>query len=158
MVLVRGIRSRVYGIVNLELCGRFPEPLMLSQLERLREMVGKWHIVERWLEVDGEHYKFTQDRDTMIVTDNMGAAFARLSVRLEGKTPPEGWFWLRNWSENEAFWEKVAEHFELGTERVQVSPYVDTVAARFLISPPEATNEKPLQKALSEEGRDEDIL
>lgn len=131
---------------------------MLSQLERLREMVGKWHIVERWLEVDGEHYKFTQDRDTMIVTDNMGAAFARLSVRLEGKTPPEGWFWLRNWSENEAFWEKVAEHFELGTERVQVSPYVDTVAARFLISPLEAKNEKPLQKALSEEGRDEDIL
>jgi hypothetical protein len=131
---------------------------MLSQLERLREMTGKWHIVERWIEVDGEHFKFTQDRDTMLVTDHMGAAFARLSVRLEGKPAPEGWFWLRNWSENEAFWEKVTKHFELDTKKVQVSPYVDTVAARFLVSPLEATHEKPIQKALSKEGRDEDIL
>lgn len=104
-------------------------------------MAGKWHLVERFVEVDGEFYKFTQDRDTMLVTTPQGEAFARLSVRLEGKPAPEGWFWLRNWSENEEFWGKVAHHFELGTDVVQVSPYVDTVAARFLLVPREEEND-----------------
>jgi len=121
-------------------------------------MTGKWHLVERWVEVEGEHYKFTQDRDMMIVTDNLGASFARLSVRIADKPAPEGWFWLRNWSENEKFWEKVSHHFELSTDVVQVSPYVDTVAARFLFSPLEATNEQATTKAFNEKGRDEDIL
>lgn len=130
---------------------------MSNSLEYLKEMTGKWHIRERWIEVDGEHYKFTQDRDTMILTDHMGAAYARLSVRLE--TPaPDGWFWLRNWAENEKLWEKVCHHFELGTEVVQVSPYVDTVAARFLYSPLEAKNEQATKKASGEESRDEGIL
>lgn len=115
---------------------------MSNQLEFLKEMAGKWHLVERWIEVDGEFYKFTQDRDTMLVTDTMGAAFARLSVRLEGKPAPEGWFWLRNWSENAEFWEKVKQHFEVGTDVVQVSPYVDTVAAKFLFGPREVSNDK----------------
>jgi len=60
-------------------------------------MTGKWHLRERWIEVDGEYYKFTQDRDTMIVTDHIGAAYARLSIRLE-RPAPDGWFWLRNWA------------------------------------------------------------
>lgn len=47
---------------------------MSNSLDYLKEMTGKWHIRERWIEVDGESYKFTQDRDTMIVTDHMGAA------------------------------------------------------------------------------------
>ncbi len=131
---------------------------MSNHLEYLKEMTGKWHLVERWVEVEGEHYKFTQDRDMMIVTDNLGASFARLSVRIVDRPAPEGWFWLRNWSENEKFWEKVSHHFELGTDVVQVSPYVDTVAARFLRSPLEATNEQATKKAFNEEGRDEDIL
>ena len=129
-----------------------------NSLEYLKEMTGKWHIRERWIEVDGENYKFTQDRDTMIVTDHMGAAFARLSVRIPDRPAPDGWFWLRNWNENEKFWERISQHFEVGTERVQVSPYVDTVPARFLLSPLEATNERKTTEALSEEGRDEDIL
>lgn len=121
-------------------------------------MTGKWHLVERWVEVEGEHYKFTQDRDMMIVTDNLGASFARLSVRIADKPAPEGWFWLRNWSENEKLWEKVAQHFELGTDVVQVSPYVETVAARFLLAPLKESDEQNVKKAFGEEGRDEDIL
>lgn len=115
---------------------------MSNQLEYLKEMAGKWHLVERFVSVDGEYFKFTQDRDTMLVTTYEGEAFARLSVKLEGKPAPDGWFWLRNWSENEEFWAKVAHHFEVGTEVVQVSPYVDTVAARFLLSPREAGNDE----------------
>jgi hypothetical protein len=129
-----------------------------NHLEYLREMTGKWHLVERWVEVEGEHYKFTQDRDMMIVTDNLGASFARLSVRIADKPAPEGWFWLRNWSENEKFWEKVSHHFELSTDVVQVSPYVDTVAARFLLAPLKESDEQNVKKAFGEEGRDEDIL
>ncbi len=131
---------------------------MSNHLEYLREMTGKWHLVERWVEVEGEHYKFTQDRDMMIVTDNLGASFARLSVRIADKPAPEGWFWLRNWSENEKLWEKVAQHFELGTDVVQVSPYVETVAARFLLAPLKESDEQNVKKAFGEEGRDEDIL
>ncbi len=131
---------------------------MSNHLEYLREMTGKWHLVERWVEVEGEHYKFTQDRDMMIVTDNLGASFARLSVRIADKPAPEGWFWLRNWSENEKFWEKVSHHFELSTDVVQVSPYVDTVAARFLLAPLKESDEQNVKKAFGEEGRDEDIL
>lgn len=115
---------------------------MTNVLEYLKEMTGKWHLIERWLEVDGDHYKFTQDRDSMIVTDHMGAAFARLSVKIEGKPAPEGWFWLRNWTENEKLWEKVSRHFELGTDVVQVSPYVETVAARFLLAPRKESDEQ----------------
>ena len=116
---------------------------MSSLLEYMKEMSGKWHLVERFIEVDGEHLKFTQDRDTMVVTTAHGEGFARLSCRLEGKPAPEGWFWLRNWSENEEFWEKVQHHFEVGTGTVQVSPYIDTVPARFLlVSPKEAHNDK----------------
>ena len=131
---------------------------MSNSLEYLKEMTGKWHLIERWLEVEGDHYKFTQDRDSMIVTDHMGAAFARLSVKLEGKPAPEGWFWLRSWSENEKLWEKVSQHFELGTDVVQVSPYVETVAARFLLAPLKESDEQNVKKDFSEEGRDEDIL
>lgn len=106
---------------------------MMGMLDRLKDMQGKWHLVERFVEVDGEYLKFTQDRDTMMVTTSHGEAYARLSCRIEGKPAPDGWFWLRNWSENEAFWEKVADQFEVGEERVQVSPYIETVAARFLL-------------------------
>ena len=113
-----------------------------NNLEYLKEMCGKWHLIERWVEVEGEHYKFTQDRDSMIVTDHMGAAFARLSVKIEGKPAPEGWFWLRNWTENEKLWENVSQHFELGTDVVQVSPYVETVAARFLLAPRKESDEQ----------------
>ena len=104
-----------------------------NQLEYLKEMRGKWHLVERFVEVDGEHLKFTQDRDTMVVTGVHGDAYARLSCRVPGHPAPEGWFWLRNWSENEEFWGKVSENFELSEQKVQVSPYVETVAARFLL-------------------------
>jgi hypothetical protein len=103
-------------------------------LEYLKEMQGKWHIVERSIEVDGEYLRFTQDRDTMVVTTDRGEGYARLSCKIEGKPAPDGWFWLRNWSENEEFWEKIKHHFEVGTESVQVSPYIDTVAARFLLA------------------------
>lgn len=104
-------------------------------LEYLKEMQGKWHIIERSIEVDGEYLRFTQDRDTMVVTTPHGEGYARLSCRIEDRPAPDGWFWLRNWSENAEFWEKVKHHFEVGTEVVQVSPFVDTVAARFLYSP-----------------------
>lgn len=105
-----------------------------SLLEYMKEMRGKWHLVERFLEVDGEYLKFTQDRDTMVVSTPHGEGYARLSCKIEGKPAPEGWFWLRNWSENEEFWEKVKNHFEIGTDVVQVSPYIDTVSARFLLA------------------------
>ena len=105
-------------------------------MEYMKEMAGKWHLVERFIEVDGEHLKFTQDRDTMVVTTPMGEGYARLSCRIEGKPAPDGWFWLRNWSENEEFWEKVKHQFEVGTDTVQVSPYIDTVPARLLLVAP----------------------
>ncbi|CAB4149305.1 hypothetical protein UFOVP529_83 [uncultured Caudovirales phage] len=106
---------------------------MMGMLEKLKDMQGKWHLVERVVEVDGEYFTFTQDRDTMVVTGVHGEAYARLSCRVPGQPAPEGWFWLRNWSENEEFWNKVSHHFELGDKKVQVSPYVETVAARFLL-------------------------
>ena len=130
----------------------------MSMLEYLKDMTGKWHIVERWVEVDGEYYKFTQDRDTMIVTDHIGAAFARLSCRVEGHPAPEGWFWLRNWTENESFWNKVAHHFEVGDQKVQASPYVETVNARFLITPQGGLNDEYSKENSGEASRDEDIL
>ena len=98
-------------------------------------MQGKWHLTERPVEVDGEYLTFTQDRDTMIVTTRDGEAYARLSCRIEGKPAPEGWFWLRNWGENKLFWEKVSDQFQVGKQTVQVSPYVETVAAKFLLHP-----------------------
>lgn len=107
---------------------------MIGLLENLKDMAGKWHLVERVVEVDGEYYTFTQDRDTMLVTTTHGEAYARLSCRIEGKPAPEGWFWLRNWSENEEFWGKVAQHFDLGEETVRISPHVKTVAAKFRLT------------------------
>jgi hypothetical protein len=107
-----------------------------NHLEYLREMTGKWHLVERWIDVDGEYYKFTQDRDTMIVTDHMGAAFAKLSTKIEGKKPPEGYFWLKWWSENEQFWQKVSRNFEVTGDKIWVSDFVTTQAARLLLAPP----------------------
>ena len=118
--------------------GRGQERLSVvsNLLEYMKEMRGKWHLVERWIEVDGEHYKFTQDRDSMIVTDHMGAAFARLSCRIDGKTPPEGYFWLRWWGENESFWKLVSKNFETIGEDVWVSEFVNTKATRFLLATP----------------------
>jgi hypothetical protein len=106
---------------------------MMGMLNKMAEMVGKWHLVERTVGVDGEYFKFTQDRDVMLVETIHGEPYARLSCRIPGQPAPEGWFWLRNWSENAEFWEKVAHHFEVGNKTVQVSPHVETVAARFLL-------------------------
>jgi hypothetical protein len=108
---------------------------MMGMLDKMAEMNGKWHLVERFVEVDGEHFKFTQDRDVMLVETTHGEPYARLSCRVPGQPAPEGWFWLRNWSENAEFWEKVSGQFELGTKTIQVSPDVETVAARFLLHP-----------------------
>jgi hypothetical protein len=105
---------------------------------RMGEMAGKWHIVERWISVDGETLKFLQDRDVCVISDVNNAPYARLSVRLPGSKAPDGWFWVKTWGENEDFWRKVSYQFEVRDDIVMpVSDYVSTKLARLLPATPQ---------------------
>lgn len=101
-------------------------------------MAGKWHIVERWISVGDETFKFMQDRDVCVVSDVYNAPYARLSVRLPGSKAPDGWFWVKTWGENEEFWKSVSYQFEVRDDIVMpVSDYVSTKLARLLPATPQ---------------------
>jgi len=90
--------------------------------------------VVRWIDYRGERLKVEQYGDTCTVFDGEGYPYARLSKRMDdGKTPPEGFFWLRWWSENQHLAEWLCDLGILKTqgEAIQITHWVTTLAARI---------------------------
>jgi hypothetical protein len=90
--------------------------------------------VIRWIDYRGERLKIEQFGDTCTVFDGDGYPYARLSKKLDdGKMPPEGFFWLRWWSENQHLAEALLDLGVLKThgETIQITHWVTTVAARI---------------------------
>jgi hypothetical protein len=90
--------------------------------------------VVRWIDYRGERLKVEQYGDTCTVFDGEGYPYARLSKKMDdGKTPPEGFFWLRWWSENQHLAEWLCDLGILKTqgEAIQITHWVTTLAARI---------------------------
>ena len=91
--------------------------------------------ISRWTEWRGHRIKVEQTADHCVALDIEGLPYARLSCELDdGKKAPEGYFWLRWWSENQHLCEALVDSGVITTrgEPIQISHWVATVAARVV--------------------------
>lgn len=90
--------------------------------------------IVRHMHYRGENLRITQIGETVEVMDFEGYPYARISAQIEGKAAPEGFFWLRWWSENQHLCEALLDAgiIETKQETVQISHWVQTVAARVV--------------------------
>jgi hypothetical protein len=120
-----------------------------------------WNVLEasaeafrghhRFVFAGGEWLKIRQEGPTCVVSDVDSLPFTRLSCNIDGTEPPKGWFWLRWWGENAAFWGEVADFFEVGGEEVVVSEFVTTRAVRLRPSG-RTSDEQHQEKGVNQEG------
>jgi hypothetical protein len=76
--------------------------------------------------------------DCTAIVATTGEPYARLPCKIKGKTPIEGWFYLKWWSENDDLVRQLVAANILETRDdgiVVVSPLVNTCEARLVLKP-----------------------